>query len=641
MASHFPAGEPEPVINEPSPVSRVRELVESFGAYGRGHREALAMLADGATLADVVRATALPRRLVEQVVAALGADLSTEGARLRICEERAEAYRQVADAGQLAATGLGLPGDDRLAEAATLVHDMQQIITGAPRPKKSLDHVPATPETTVRRALWMDGTYDLAGAALLCIGDHDLTSIATCLRNPAARAVVVDVDEDLLGYIDTVATERELNIETAYADFRAGLPDVARGRADLVFTDPPYTPDGVRLFLARGLQGLRDQENGRLLLAYGYGTHHPGLGFGVQQAIGDLSLVYEAILPHFNRYTGAQAVGSASDLYVCRPTARTWKTLDRAASNAVNIYTHGTQSVEAGSSRHDGPVHDAVLAGARGDDRLPVVATALMAADDAVPRDALSPHDAAAHDSDTHPGTADLPLEALLDGSAQTSIRNARASALAADLSDDPGTWLFRVLLGVNARRVAVALPNNHPDISSQAAQDALRGDLAGKWTLTFRRSTPDPKHAILVADAAGEAGPSGRCPVLSRPDGEPARDTRPDGLGQDDGADAPGQEPVAVARGLVLRGSPRRLANAWRDALVKAVRAEGGALGKDEARAIVESTATESGLRAGTLDRALVTLPREAVRAVLSAVAGSVACARAAAGARRGSTAL
>ncbi|MBO0607418.1 bis-aminopropyl spermidine synthase family protein [Myceligenerans salitolerans] len=569
MASHSPAGEVRGTVEDPPPIDAVRELIGTFGAAGRGHRQALTMLADGTTLADVVRSTALPRRLVEQVVTALGAELLTAGDTLRIRADRADAYRELADAPQLAATALGLPGDDLLPDASGLLRDMERIVAGAPRPKKSLDHVPATPETTVRRALWMDGTYDLAGATLLCVGDHDLTSIVTCLRNPAARAVVVDVDEDLLGYIDAVAGEHGLDIETAYADLRIGLPEIARGTADLVFTDPPYTPDGVRLFLARGLQGLRDREHGRLLLAYGYGTHHPGLGLAVQRAIGELSLVYEAILPHFNRYVGAQAVGSASDQYVCRPTARTWRSLARVTTDAVNIYTHGAQSVEAGSDAGRRAVHDAVLAAAHGRDATPVAATVFL----------------------TAPAAAtELSLETLLDGSAQASLRNARSSALAADLSDDPGTWLYRVLLGVNARRVAVAVPNNHPDIVSQAAQQALGGDLTGKWNLTFRRSTPGPKHAILVADDAGEP-----------------------------------RDPAAVACRQVLGGAARKLETAWRDALVKASRTTGVAVSRHEAREAVASAARAAGLRPGTIARPLLSLPRETVRAVLAAVTGSV----------------
>ncbi|GAA1872676.1 bis-aminopropyl spermidine synthase family protein [Myceligenerans crystallogenes] len=541
-----------------SPLERVRELVRSFGVAGRGHREAVAMLADGCTLAGVVRATAVPRRLVEQVLGALGDDLVSDGERLRIRPDKAGEYREAFGAARLGPTAVELPGEGRLRDADALIGEMERIIAAAPRPKKALDHVPATPETAVRRALWLDGTYELAGATLLCIGDHDLTSIVTCLVNPAVRAVVVDLDEDLLAYVGQVAAERGLRIETGWADFRFGLPASARECADLVFTDPPYTPDGVRLFLARGLEGLRDREHGRLLMAYGFGSHHPGLGYNVQQAAGDLSLVYEAILPHFNRYDGAQAVGSASDLYVCRPTARTWRSLSRVATDAVTIYTHGTQSSEARSGRGEEAVTEAVRAAARGQDELEVA--------------------------------ADVPLGAVLDGTAQASVRNARTTAYAADLSDDPGAWLFRALLGVTARRVAVAVPNGHPDIGSEAAQSALRDDLAGKWTLTFRRSTPDPRHAVVVADEAGAT-----------------------------------TDPVAAARRVVLSGASRNLGNAWRDALVKAARAGGGSLGKAEAREIVASAAASAGLPDETLARPLATLPRSRVRAVLSAVVGSL----------------
>ena len=75
---------------------------------------------------------------------------------------------------------------------------------------------------------------------------------------------MVDLDERILEYLDTVATARGLRVRCLVGDLRFGLPGPARDWADLVFTDPPYTPDGVRLFLARGVQGLRDREHGRL-----------------------------------------------------------------------------------------------------------------------------------------------------------------------------------------------------------------------------------------------------------------------------------------------------------------------------------------------------------------------------------------
>src|SRR6266498_3775473 len=135
--------------------------------------------------------------------------------------------------------------------------------------------------------------------------------LGAALANPGLSVTVVDLDEGLLEYVDAQAGARGLDVRCLYGDLRLGLPPSARGSADLVFTDPPYTPEGVGLFLARGLEGLRDREHGRLVLAYGYGGQ-PGLGAKVQQVVYGLHLAYEAVLPGFNRYDGAEAVGAAS-----------------------------------------------------------------------------------------------------------------------------------------------------------------------------------------------------------------------------------------------------------------------------------------------------------------------------------------
>ena len=73
---------------------------------------------------------------------------------------------------------------------------------------------------------------------------------------------------------------------------------------------------------------------------------------------------------------------------------------------------------------------------------------------------------------------------------------------MAMDLSGDPGPWLLRTLLGTNARRLALLLPNAHPDLADQAAQEALASLVRGKYALRYLRSTPDNRHAVVVADA-------------------------------------------------------------------------------------------------------------------------------------------
>ncbi|MCO5967310.1 bis-aminopropyl spermidine synthase family protein [Actinoallomurus soli] len=312
-------------------------IVEGVGA--RRLRHALALLTgDRSWDADaLVRATAAPRRAIDALLTALGDDL--EDGRIR--RDRADAYRPLA-----APAVIADPVAHLLPDHAEIVAEMAALIAAAPRARTALDHVAATADTAVRRALLLGARFWLGSARLLCVGDHDLTSLAVALTHPGVEITVVDIDDRILEFIGEEAARRGLPIRCRFADLRLGLPPGAREWADLVFTDPPYTPDGVALFTRRGLEGLRDRDSGRVLVAYGASEGTPALALKVQEALGPLHLAYEAIWPDFNRYDGAPAIGSASDLYVLRPTSRTWKALGPAAAG-TRIYTQGPQAVEA------------------------------------------------------------------------------------------------------------------------------------------------------------------------------------------------------------------------------------------------------------------------------------------------------
>ena len=157
---------------------------------------------------------------------------------------------------------------------------MQALIDAAPAGRRHLDHVSATAATAVRRADWITDQFALDGRTLLLLGDHDLTSLAAAPRLPETRIIVVDIDERLLGFVAATAHQQELAITCLYADLSLGLPEVLAGVAQLCFTDPPYTPDGVGLFLARAVQASHPSEPVRIGLAYGFSDLHPALGVG-------------------------------------------------------------------------------------------------------------------------------------------------------------------------------------------------------------------------------------------------------------------------------------------------------------------------------------------------------------------------
>ncbi|MGX7824369.1 bis-aminopropyl spermidine synthase family protein [Actinokineospora sp. 24-640] len=476
------------------------EFLSSRGVHARALRPIIGLLGeDWQPLDALVRAAAVPRRTVEELLAAAGDDV----------QQRDRTWRLRAP--------VPAPAPPEPLDA------LAGYLDGVPRPLRALDHVQADLATLERRARWLDETYELDGAHLVCVGDHDLTALAACTARPSLTATVIDVDERLLEYIDKTATARGLNVRCLHADLRFGLPPSVEDTADLVFTDPPYTPEGMRLFLARGVQALRG--DGRIAAAYGYSDRAPALGLRVQREIIGLGLAIEAVLPAFHRYHGAQAVGSAADLYVLQPTGNSAQQAAAAVrASTTAIYTHGPQSVESTATAGDAVAALLRLSGAG----------------------AVTP-----------PGWSE-PL---------------RAEPLAIDLAADPGPWLARTLLAAPRTPVAALVPNNHPDIADQAGQQALAALIGAKFRLTFHRSVPDGKHAIVTATPIRAEGVAAA--LLERPHGT--------------------------------------LANIWREALI---RHSGGALTKREARAEVAERAPD------LVGERLVDLPRHRVAALLAAAA-------------------
>ena len=551
-----------------APISVLAELLARHRPDSRRLRHLVALLTEQPLdAASLVQHSGLPRQTVESVLSAVAGDLLRDGDKALIRASQVPAYRQRFGYDQLARTELADPLAGRLAEAAAITASMTALIAGAPRARTDLDHVPATPETAVRRALWLDSTYDLAGAVLLFVGDHDLTSLAVAQVSPGTELVVVDIDEATLEFIDTQAARLGTSMRCLAGDLRFGLPERALGCADLVFTDPPYTPEGVELFASRGLQGLGNRDNGRVIVAYGFSDRHPSLGFGVQSAAHRLGLAYEAVLPRFSRYDGAQAVGSASALYVWRPTTRTWRVLDRPGNDgAPGIYTRGPHATEkdlAAFAEIPAAVHKVTSEAG-----FPV--SVLVGSGWGGAREKA----------------ARLRLGTLLSGGLPPGITAGGRSALVADLSGDPGPWLLRTLLAANAERLVALVPNGHPDLASEAAQNSLAALLRTKYRLRFLRSQPDAQHAIVLAEAA-------------------AADT----------LDPPGR----LAR-RILRRAHGKVGNAWREGLIDASRELGGPLTKRDARAAAEAAARQPDV----LDTRLIDLPRHQIAHVLEDAAAS-----------------
>ncbi len=139
------------------------------------------------------------------------------------------------------------------------------------------------------------------------------------------------------------------------------------------------------------------------------------------------------------------------------------------------------------------------------------------------------------------------------------------------DLRADPGPWLLRMLLACSAERAGFLVDNNHPDITSERAQHALAEVVSAKYRLRFHRSSPDSKHAIVVAD------------LMATP---------------------------SVA-GYLLHRAHGKVGNIWREALITHAEAD---LTKREAKERVSALAPN----AADLELRLIDLPRHRIAEVL-----------------------
>lgn len=313
-------------------------LEEQSGTGFAAVRRLLCRLASAGRwdIGDLVEDTGVPHRRVMETLRALGFD-ATDGEVVLEGEQRREIQAH------LSCTEAA-PDPE---EEERHLNLLTEIAAGLPPSVWNLDHVPATPATIFARAGYLTRNYALARAHLVCLGDHDLTAVATKLLAPGATVSVVDIDERLLEYLDGVSQRLGLELRLRSADLRVGLPRDLEGQADLVFTDPPYSREGVDLFVRRAVEALAERPGSSLLFCYGAGDRAAEEVLAVQERLAHLHLVLDALLPGFNRYRGAHAIGAASSLWVCRPTRRTRPAVGAVAGGDARIYSRGRASRES------------------------------------------------------------------------------------------------------------------------------------------------------------------------------------------------------------------------------------------------------------------------------------------------------
>ena len=197
-----------------------------------------------------------------------------------------------------------------------LVDRFAAIAKGRPDADVRLDQSHASAETAIRRAVYLYEHDAVEGRSMIFVGDDDLTSIAVGMLAAhlgafPRRLCVLDIDDRLVDYISS-ASSGLFQVDTFQHDLRDPLPVELESQFDVFFTDPPYTIDGLRLFVERGVRALK-AVSGKLAFI-SFGRKSPSESVDIARTFVEHDLALIEVTPDFNRYDGAQLLAGSSQM---------------------------------------------------------------------------------------------------------------------------------------------------------------------------------------------------------------------------------------------------------------------------------------------------------------------------------------
>ncbi|MFX1385206.1 MAG: adenosylmethionine decarboxylase [Promethearchaeota archaeon] len=211
-----------------------------------------------------------------------------------------------------------------LPEEFLYLNILKNLIKNRPVPEFALDQSHADFTTIIKKILYLIKKGDIEGRKIIFLGDDDNISLGIGLTKLADEITVVDIDNRVLEFISQSAINLKLeNLKVLKHDLRELCPETLMNKYDIVITDPPYTYEGLRLFLKRASQVLKSsiKINDKIYPIIGkkcllsFGNKPPEEMGNIQLSILDHGFIINEMLPDFNHYEGASIIGKFSHLY--------------------------------------------------------------------------------------------------------------------------------------------------------------------------------------------------------------------------------------------------------------------------------------------------------------------------------------
>jgi len=217
-----------------------------------------------------------------------------------------------------------------LPEMMLVLEGLEKEFAFRPQVNVQLDQSKCTPETSLRRAILCLKHHSLIGKRILCVGDDDLVSVSIGLllqqlfpgmSSSPAQIDVVELDERFICHIREIVDRAKLPIRCLPWDLRNPFPAEWLARYDCFFTDPPYTLQGMSLFVSRGITALKQKKGLPVFLSFAHKS--PDFMLAMNREFVRMGLTVHAAHQHFNQYEGAEMIANRSQMIVLETTAVT------------------------------------------------------------------------------------------------------------------------------------------------------------------------------------------------------------------------------------------------------------------------------------------------------------------------------
>jgi predicted methyltransferase len=134
------------------------------------------------------------------------------------------------------------------------------LVAGRPVPDPRYNQGLISFSDLALKASFMYERGDLEDRTILLIGDDDLFGLYLGMLGMGQRIFVLDIDKQILRFIEEKADQLGLNIETMEFDLSRSLPRPLRKAFDVFISEPPEGIKGMVTFLKRGIKSLIEEE---------------------------------------------------------------------------------------------------------------------------------------------------------------------------------------------------------------------------------------------------------------------------------------------------------------------------------------------------------------------------------------------